>query len=218
MRCLICNAACVDFVKKELQREEVFELSVLEVGACNENGSIRPLVESLKPKKYVGVDIQKGPGVDVICDVSQLTARFGVNHFDVVISTEVLEHIQDWSKAISQLKSVLKPNGVLILTTRSLGCPYHAFPLDFWRYEEEDMKEIFSACSIERLEKDPLLAGVFVKVRKPHSFSEKSPRDVRLYSMMLKRKANAISDLDVFLFRLKAKFPWFACLGKFNKV
>jgi hypothetical protein len=66
----MCNLACIDFLKNELKPEDVHGKSVFEVGSYNENGSVRPFVESLKPKEYVGSDIKKGPGVDVVCDIS----------------------------------------------------------------------------------------------------------------------------------------------------
>lgn len=141
----------------------------------------------------------------MVCDASKLTSRFGSNRFDVIISTEMLEHVKDWQKVISQMKRVLKPPGVILLTTRSFGCPYHAFPLDFWRFEPEDMKEIFADFSMEAIEKDPLLPGVFVKARKQESFQEKSLRSISLYSMMRDQKINRISSSYVFLFRLRAK-------------
>ena len=205
----MCNTACIDFLRKELRSEDVFGKSVLEVGSYNENGSIRPFVESLKPKEYIGADLKRGAGVDVICDVSKLITGFGINRFDVVISTEMLEHIQDWSRAISQMKLVLKPGGIIMLTTRSFGCPYHAFPLDFWRYEVDDIRKIFADFSIEAIEKDPLLPGVFVKAKKPDSFSANDLGGVTLWSMMLKKKVRKISSLEVFVFRCKAKIAQF---------
>jgi 2-polyprenyl-3-methyl-5-hydroxy-6-metoxy-1,4-benzoquinol methylase len=38
------------------------------------------------------------------------------NHFDIVFSTEVIEHTPDPLRAIQELSSVVKPNGLLIVT------------------------------------------------------------------------------------------------------
>lgn len=47
---------------------------------------------------------------------SVLDIPFGDNYFDIVISSDVIEHTPDPQKAIREMKRVLKKNGVLALT------------------------------------------------------------------------------------------------------
>jgi predicted SAM-dependent methyltransferase len=109
---------------------------VLEVGSKFVNGSVRPLIERFcNPKEYIGVDLEPGKYVDLVLPAEGLTNCFGPESFDVVISTEVLEHVYDWRVVINNMKVVLKRGGYIYLTTRSYGFPYHAYPYDFWRYE-----------------------------------------------------------------------------------
>src|SRR3984893_117987 len=84
----------------------------------------------------------RGPCVDEICDVAELVQRFGRESFDLVVSTEEVEHVEDWRTAFEQMKLVLKPDGTLVLTTRSIGFPPHGHPYDFWRYQREDIETI----------------------------------------------------------------------------
>lgn len=93
-------------------------------------------------------------GVDEVWDARYLSEKFGENSFDVVLSTEMLEYVDDWRKVITEMKRVLRPDGILIITTRSPGFPYHGFPYDFWRYTLEDFKIIFSDFIILVLSQD----------------------------------------------------------------
>lgn len=199
----MCNKACIDFGLTNINAGDVQGKTVIEVGSYDVNGSLRSIISKLNPLSYLGVDILEGPGVDEICTVSELVTRYGKNRFDVVINTEMMEHVQDWRSAISNLKNILKPGGVMILTTRSKGCGYHGYPFDFWRYEVDDMAAIFSDLSIELIEEDPSSPGVFVKARKPMTFSEKTLEELKLYSIVLDKRCSVVSELDISLFKTK---------------
>lgn len=199
----MCNTACIEFGKNYLLQDEVKGKKVIEVGSYDVNGSLRSVVEPLEPWSYVGVDIEDGPGVDEICDVLELVNRFGKESFDLVISTELLEHAHDWRGAVSNLKQIIKPNGVLLITTRSQGFPYHEYPSDFWRYEVDDAKVIFSDLSREVIESDPSAPGIFVKVRKLESFVENDLSSHKLFSMIKSKRCRDLSAFELLIFKWK---------------
>jgi SAM-dependent methyltransferase len=178
-----------------LSREDVAGKKVLEAGSLDVNGSVRPFVELLKPAEYIGTDIIPGPGVDMVCDVKDIIKKFGSDSFDVVLSTEMLEHIRDWRWAIHAIKAVCKPGGVIVLTTRSPGFPYHGHPFDFWRYETEDLEHIFKDCTIEKMEKDPE-RGVLIKVRKPGQFIEADLDGYALHSIAHNKRVAEVNEND----------------------
>jgi SAM-dependent methyltransferase len=184
----MCNAACLQFVQQVVTPQQVQGKSILEVGSYDVNGSARAILAPLGPASYTGVDLENGPGVDEVVSADRLVDRFGEDAFDIVVSTEMVEHLKEWRPAVSNLKAVLKREGVLILTTRSRGFPYHAFPEDYWRYEESDMRRIFGDLRIESLESDPIEPGVFLKARKPKRFREKRLGGVKLYSIVHDRR------------------------------
>jgi SAM-dependent methyltransferase len=163
--------------------------------------SLRTVIESLGPKSYTGTDIFPGPGVDEICPAEKLRMRFGAGEFDLVISTETLEHVRDWRAVIANLKQVLKPGGILLITTRSKGFPYHGWPHDYWRYELEDMKAIFGEMEIRVLEPDLEFPGVFLKAVKLDSVGL-DLREYRLFSMVKQRRTESISERDEWLFKI----------------
>ena len=164
------------------------------MGSYDVNGSLRSIIESWHPAEYIGVDIENGPGVDMICNAEDLIKRFGKEVFDAVISTDLLEHVRDWKKVISNIKNVCKPNGVMLITTCSYGFKYHGYPYDFWRYEVEDMKEIFSDCIVERVEADKTGLGVFIKTKKPNNFHEKDLSGYKLYSIITDKRVGEIDE------------------------
>jgi SAM-dependent methyltransferase len=190
------NAGILAFFASHIKPEEIRGRRVLEVGSAYINGTVRPLIEASGPREYCGVDISSGAGVDIVCDATELISRFGENSFDIVISTEMLEHVRDWRAVVHALKGVCKPGGVIMITTRSLGFMYHGFPRDYWRFEPDDMARIFSDCSIEAVEKDPE-KGVFVRMVKPAVFTENNLADVALYSIVAGKRSHQVTERDM---------------------
>ncbi|MDY6853489.1 MAG: methyltransferase domain-containing protein [Thermodesulfobacteriota bacterium] len=192
----MCLVSCVVFGAKYLSKDEVSKKRIIEVGSYDVNGTIRPIVESWEPAEYLGVDLEEGPGVDLTCNAENLLEIFKKESFDIVISTELIEHVRDWRKVISNLKSICKTDGLILITTRSYGFGYHAYPHDFWRYELEDIQNIFSDCEILALEKDCQAPGVFLKARKPITFHENDLSSFNLYSVVVNKRVNKITDKD----------------------
>jgi SAM-dependent methyltransferase len=190
----MCTANAITFGALHLSPSEVEGKSIIEVGSCNVNGSLRPLLESWHPREYVGVDIAPGRGVDEICDVENVVCEFGESRFDIVVATEVIEHVRDWRKTLSNLKGVCRAGGTVLVTTRSKGFPHHAYPHDFWRYELSDMRHLFSDCTVVVLEDDPHAPGVMLKATKPADFSEADLLDHELYCTFLERKVRDLGD------------------------
>lgn len=154
--------------------------SVLEVGSMNVNGSLREHVLSLGPTSYLGVDFMAGPGVDVVCDASHLEQRFGKDAFDIVISTEMLEHAQDWRGAVLAMKTVLRGGGLLLLTARGPGFPLHGYPHDWHRFTVQDFRRMFSDFEIGALKDDPQHPGVLLLARKPAAWRPTGLSDIHV--------------------------------------
>jgi SAM-dependent methyltransferase len=108
------------FVKANLPKE-LDGLRVAEVGSYDVNGSPRGLFSAAK--SYTGYDVRPGPGVDEVKDVSAWTAA---PRFDVVVSTETLEHAPDPRALLEGMSRALKPGGSLILTAAAPERTPHA--------------------------------------------------------------------------------------------
>jgi SAM-dependent methyltransferase len=159
------------FASTALSGEDVKGKRVVEVGAYDYNGSVREPVTALGPARYLATDAQDGPGVDLPVTAERLPAVLGYDSADVVISTEMLEHAVDWRGAVTGMARILAPGGLLVLTTRSAGFPFHPHPLDCQRFSVDQMEGIAEACGLEVLrcepDPDPASPGVFLLARKP---------------------------------------------------
>ena len=165
---------------RQLPEGSVKGKRVLEVGAVDVNGSCRPWVVSQLPAQYLGTDMQPGPNVDLVCTGEELPSRVGPRSQDLVICTEVLEHVEDWFTFIVMVWCVIENGGVLLLTTRSPGFPLHNYPDDWWRFTVKDMLEIFKDQEILTVTADPTSdPGVGVIVRK----KDNCLTEVKPYSM-----------------------------------
>lgn len=198
----MCHETVIEFGEKNLKKDEIEGKRVIEIGSKDINGSLRQYIEKLGCIQYIGIDIESGKGVDIICNAEDLIEKFGKESFDIVISTELLEHVKDWKKVINNIKDICKNDGIILITTRSKGFGYHDFGLDIgdhWRFEIEDMKYIFSDFIIEKLEKDlDKYPGIFIKVRKS-SFLEKMVNlsKYEVYSMLRERVVIGITSYKI---------------------
>jgi SAM-dependent methyltransferase len=194
----VCNVSSLAFGVRTLERPKIAGRRVLEVGSLDVNGGLRSVLEHYGPAEYVGVDLVHGPGVDIVCRGERLAATFGAESFDVLVATEVLEHVRDWRALVVNLKRVCRPGGRIVITTRSPGFPFHGYPHDYWRFGADDLRTIFSDCHIEALEDDSTAPGVFLSAVKPDQFEEADLSSLAVHSIVTN---SAVCDLDAADFR-----------------
>ncbi|MEM0085025.1 MAG: methyltransferase domain-containing protein [Candidatus Methanomethylicia archaeon] len=117
----MCNVAVIEFFIEHVELEEFRDKRILEVGSKYINGSVRPFIERfLKPREYIGIDIEPGKFVDLILPAENVLKYFGEESFDVVIATELLEHVKNWRLVVYNMKAVLKSNGYIYIYHDSL--------------------------------------------------------------------------------------------------
>lgn len=110
--------------------------AALDVG-CGEAKPFRRLLETTG-FKYHAIDTQAQPGVklDAVCAIDEplptSLIQLADAGFELVLCTEVLEHVLDWPSAWSNLHRLLAPGGRLIITCPFIY-PLHEEPYDFWR-------------------------------------------------------------------------------------
>lgn len=135
--------------------------NVLEVGAYNVNGSVRPTIEPLSIS-YIGTDMSAGDCVDRVVNNADLLTVFAPQSFDTVICCECLEHDLKALQTVGYLHSLVKLGGLLAITTPTFGFPLHRYPADYWRFGEDAYREVlfagFEIIQLDCLKREPIIA------------------------------------------------------------
>jgi SAM-dependent methyltransferase len=102
---------------------------------------------------YDGHDIEPGPLVKYVSPAEALEISDGV--YDLVLCTQVLEHVRYPAKALEEFGRILAPGGYVFLTTHGVY-PFHPHPVDYWRWTQQGLEAIFEdAPALELVELVP---------------------------------------------------------------
>lgn len=123
----------------------------------------KPYKNIIDVKEYIGVDFD-GEGhsheneqIDVFYDGK--TIPFPDNHFDAVLTTEVMEHVFEPDATLKEINRVMKPGAKILIT-----CPFvfieHEVPVDYARYTHFALKHLLEKNGFEVLVLDK--AGNFI--------------------------------------------------------
>lgn len=118
---------------------------LLDLG-CGTKPFQRPGIE------WVGFDVEGNPFADVVGSATNLP--FADASFDCVLSTQVLEHVDDPQRMLLECARVLRPGGTLILSAPQYW-ELHEQPHDYFRFTEYGLRVLlqranFSVSDIRR--------------------------------------------------------------------
>lgn len=71
--------------------------------------------------------------------------------FGTIVCLSVLEHVEDPFEVFNGFRRLLKPEGILILSTEQ-SFPVHDAPRDFWRFTDDALKYLASRANLKVLE------------------------------------------------------------------
>src|SRR5690242_13750953 len=103
---------------------------ILDVGSLNVNGTLRDF--SPPGARYLGIDLEDGPGVDLVLD-DPYAYPFSDGAFDMIVSTSCFEHDPMFWLTFLEMSRVLRDGGILYINAPSSG-QYHTHPWDNWRF------------------------------------------------------------------------------------
>ncbi len=112
------------------------DLLLIDFGCGNMpyRGVIEPMVG-----KYEGVDLEMNPKADHYIGFDSKTT-LPDNYCDIILSNQVLEHVDSPSGYLQEALRILKPGGSIICTTHGYWF-YHPTPNDYWRWTSAGLRK-----------------------------------------------------------------------------
>lgn len=136
------------------------KLAVLaEAGTVHDIGGGADPQDRARFRNYVMIDVNETYKPDIVADIQALP--FADASLEAVLCLDVLEHVEDPFKAVSELRRVMKP-GAKMLASVPFIWPYHAEPPlygDYWRFSQDGLRTLFRGfSSIEIVKKGGYLS------------------------------------------------------------
>ena len=130
------------FAYKAVPLNAIKNKNVLEVG-CGAGYGLQMIASPAA--SYVAIDKRKPVGVSFHDQISfsrcqlPMLKKIGDDQFDTVICFQVIEHIQNDLRLLSEIKRVLKPGGILYLTTPNRLTSFTRNPFHVREYLPDEM-------------------------------------------------------------------------------
>jgi SAM-dependent methyltransferase len=155
------DLAIESFLKAEFRLENNFIKGTLLDLGCGRQ-PYRVIYDGLF-KTAVAADFNVRSSINVQLDAHLLP--FSNNSFDVILFSEVVEHVHHSNLVLIELARIMKPGGLLLLTWPFMY-PLHELPYDFCRYTEQGMNQLIeeSGLRIEKLVRRGDLIALFFSV------------------------------------------------------
>jgi len=116
--------------------EPIYEFGSLQVPGQEGFADLRPIFEG---KRYIGCDMREGPGVDLVLNLHAIDLP--AESAGTVLILDTLEHVEFVRRAIEESHRILKPNGILVISS-VMKFPIHDFPHDYWRFTPEAFRSL----------------------------------------------------------------------------
>ncbi|MEI6604268.1 MAG: class I SAM-dependent methyltransferase [Verrucomicrobiota bacterium] len=214
-----------NLINKQILKTRPRNLKILNIGVAT--GATSIMLKSFGDVTSVEYDndccefLMENAGIDAIC-ASMTNLPFDNNSFDLVCAFDVVEHIEDDSKAILELKRVLKHQGSYFLTVPAftfLWSHHDVVNHHFRRYSQSDLIQKLNQVKLEVSYKTFFCFFTFLPVATLRLLQRIFPRKTRTmgsgsdFEVMNSSKcANTfllnIMKLENFLLTLGIKFPF----------
>ncbi|REH56324.1 methyltransferase family protein [Tenacibaculum gallaicum] len=207
-------------LKKKLKLINSFnteEKSILDIGAGTgdflkvcEKGGWR--INGVEPSEKAR-DFAKNKNINLVEDISKIDNK----QFDVITLWHVLEHIPNLTEYVQQLKSLLKPNGFLIIAVpnyKSFDSKHYKefwaaydVPRHLWHFSKTAISKIFSFVEIKVEKTLPMKFDSFYVSLLSEKYKTKKSRPIHAFLTGLKSnmKAKRSGEYSSLIYILKSK-------------
>ena len=136
----------VDNYASKINKDKV---RILDVGSYDVNGSYKHLFLDGK-YEYFGLDMEKGPNVDITLNHPYNWNEIETDAFDIVISGQAFEHAEFFWVTMSEMTRVLRKDGLLCVIAPN-GFGEHRYPVDCYRFFTDGMTALARYVCLEIL-------------------------------------------------------------------
>lgn len=91
--------------------------------------------------RYLGADLPSNPAADLLMDPRNGTVPIESGAVDLVLATQVLEHVDSPRSLLKETFRITRQDGLLMLSTHGLW-PYHPHPNDYWRWTGPGLRKL----------------------------------------------------------------------------
>ena len=107
--------------------------------------------------EYLGADLPENESADLA--IVDGTVDLADASVELVISTQVLEHVPDPQAYLAECRRVLRSGGWLVLTTHGVMF-HHPHPTDFWRWTTEGLQRVVTQAGLTVRSVTPVMGAV----------------------------------------------------------
>ena len=109
--------------------------------------------------RYQRADLAETPDLDFVIDPEDPVIEAPSESFDLILSSQVLEHVPDASSYLKDCLRLLRPGGKLLLTSHGTHHD-HAVPHDYRRWTTDGIRWELEQCGFEVVQVQKLTTGL----------------------------------------------------------
>lgn len=195
---LVLKSAIHDFIKHEFSKP--YQIA-LDYGAGN--SPYRPLFDC---EQYLTADVEQNEHNSIDYIINGSLVDLDSESVDLIVCSDVLEHIFKFDNTIAEIYRLLKPGGELFISFPFINRE-HETPYDFFRYTTFSITKILQPFEIQKLEKVGNLWFILYSLLNENHIKQGEKAENGVITLILKRIFNLtfLPILNLTLFKKSPK-------------